>query len=503
MTSTRTTAPPTTSAGPPARPGLRPRWRPVAVLLLGLAAVVVGWRTGSTGPYLAGAAVTAIALARALRGRRGPVAAVLLLAAAVAGPWLGLRAAYPVPGAEAAFPVAPYSDPLVALDDVVVLRHDDEVLALGDDGEIVWRVGLDRIGSVAVLEDVVVVGTGEERVAVDPTGRVLWTRPATEEDLVAAGDGVAVLRACEPADEGEPARCTWTGIDLGDGGAAWEITGRYADGWPVDAGGDELTAPDVVTTSLFTVRGTGTGTGGGVEVRAAATGDVVQAVADDVAPVLVGADVLAFRDGGARCEVSLLRGGRSEWTTPFDCALWRAPQFSFESYGARVAGTFWADPVDGVGTLVVDLGDGAVRTEPYALREDWYPYGVEPGAGPVPVLGGRVEARVEPGEGLVVRSGDGARLWAVDVAPADVRSVQVSDDLVVLSRYRDPLLLHEWFAPRDRAAVDVHVHDATTGALVVRLRQDAEPSGPGLVGDRVLLDVLDRAADSTFRLVRG
>jgi hypothetical protein len=482
--------------------GLRPHVRRWATTVLGLVVVVGAWRVGISWVYVLGVLVTLIGAVKALHGRW-----ILQLAAVVAvggvslgGPWLGVRMAYEPVGVEVPRSVESYAHYVTTVDDATIFYQEDRLTAVGGDGSELWTSDLiDLRYILPVTDDRLVTVLRGVLVGVDDEAGRVWSRLVVwEDDLAAQGDGVVVLRSCV-TQEGEPARCTWTGVEVVGGETAWETSGLWAPGWSaVDAQhwDDYVRA---LPAALFVVRDES----GFFEVREAATGNVVQRLPDDdTAPVLVGDDVLVVQQSG-ECSIALLRDGEPEWTSAFDCAQWRDLEYSFATPGVVVGDTFWAQPVEDVGTLVVDLRDGTVRTAGYSYWGAWYPYGSFDDREPVHVLGAGVEAQVGPG-GVVVRDpSSGDRLWSVAVRDEDVRSVQVAGEVLVLSRYVQPLLLHEWFAPEDRARIAVEVYDVRSGELRATARPEGYPWAPLLAGDRVVLDVGDLDGDVTLRMIGG
>jgi len=482
--------------------GLQPHARRWAAAVLGLAVAVGAWRAGLSWFYVPGVLVTLIGAVRALRGRRILQLVVVVAVAGVSlgGPWLGVRLAYEPVGVEVSWLVESYSQYVTTFDDATVFYQEDGLAAVGGDGSELWTSELPDVRYLWPMADGRLVAVlSDALVGVDDEGERVWSRPAVwGDELVAAADGVVVLRSCVDQEHG-PARCTWTGVEVADGGTAWETSGVWAPGWSIGDGaqGDEVvrTRP----TSLFTVRDES----GAFEVREAATGRVAQALSDDrTAPILVGDDVLLVQQSG-ECSIALVREGEPGWTTAFDCAQWHDLEYSWTTPGVVVGDTFWAQPVEDVGTLVVDLRDGTVRTAGYSYWGGWYPYGSFDDREPVHVLGAGVEAHVGPG-GVVVRDpSSGDRLWSVAVRGEDVRSVQVAGEVLVLSRYTQPLLLHEWFAPEDPKRIAVEVYDARSGELRASVRPEGYPWSPLLAGDRVVLDVGDLDGDVTLRMIGG
>ncbi|RYV50626.1 hypothetical protein [Pengzhenrongella frigida] len=500
---TATSVGPTAAAparGRSARSVVRRSW----VLVLALVVVVVAWRIAVTALYVSGLALTVVGVLVVLRGRRnwavGASAVVVVLG--LGGPWLGVRLAYRPVGVAVSGSVESYSEYLTSVGDVTLLTHRDSVLAVGDSGATAWQTDVPDLSGVWPLTDgrLLVRADGElVAIAGDAEGERGWSRPlvAGEDTLVAVSADVVVQRSCVKA-EGAVASCTWAGVDLADGAGLWEVEGAWAPGWPVRSGRPSTSVSIVhsLETSLFTVRGER----GEIDVHDADTGQTVQVLrGPDVSPVLVGDAALVFRTGGT-CSVELVRTAGSQWTSEYPCALWDEPEYDFSWGGSRVGDAYWGEPIEGRGTLVVDLGDGTVRNEGASYERDIYPFGFEDRE-PVEVLGAGLDVQVRS-DGLVGRDPvDGTARWEVGVPGANIRSVQAAGGVVVMTRYQRPLLLHEWFAPEDPRTVVVEVLDAVSGERRAVVRTADMLGGPVLVGDRVLLEVADVSGERTMRLI--
>ncbi|WP_182111576.1 MULTISPECIES: hypothetical protein [unclassified Actinotalea] len=478
---------------------------PWVALLAGVVAGVVGWRLGVTGLYLGGLVVTALALAVVVgskdRARVGLLAAAAVVAGGIAGPWLGIRLAYAGAGVEVSG-VESYAEYVGHLGDVAVLAQSSQLVGLGGDGDAVWVADEpDRRLVWTVGEDRVLVRTGEELRARDAQGAEVWSVPWTKNRFrpVAVADGVLVVESCDHVSLAE-GMCSWTGLRVADGRTAWE-TSAPAGGARWVASFDDLasSAPGLPPTSIVA-----TGTeAGGVALLDGATGRTLGELAPGREVVLVGDAALLVTTEGD-CSVELVRDGATAWTTPFDCELWRPSEHLTFPAGTLVGSTFWFESWDdGAGRLVVDLEDGAVRTEAYAFTSGTFPYGdFGPDDLPVNVLADGVVLEVTAGA-VIGRTPEGEERWRVGIRSQDLRSLQASADVVVLSRYPQPLLLHEWFAREDRSRVVVDVLDARTGALLAGVRQEAYPWSPTIVGDRVLMEVDGANERGGLRLVGG
>jgi hypothetical protein len=311
--------------------------------------------------------------------------------------------------------------------------------------------------------------------------------------VVAVDDEVLVLRTC--AREDGARLCTWTGVDARAGEVLWSQQGPWARGWPTQTTGVRtLVRPHVA--SRFTT-GASDGT---VEVRDAATGDVLHHVPDpeDATVVLAGDSTLVLREG-AECTAELL--GDSAWTSVFPCESWEPPVAPVSGYGSTVGDGYWAFS-GGERPLVLDLRDGTVRAEGPRIDEATYPYGSLAHRW-THVLGAGVDVHFGE-EGIVVRDpGNGRPLWEMAVPAEDLTTVQASGELVVIGRELPPLLLHEWFGPRDQTPRLVEVRDAATGDVVATVRDGGNFDGHVLAGDRVLILALDHSGGATVRMISG
>lgn len=484
--------------------------RPWLVAGLGVVGVVWGWRAGLTWPYVVGLVVAVIGALRILRDLRdlrplalaGLVGLVALLG--VGGPWLGARLAYAPVGVEAPAWVESFSHYVTTVDGGPVLLWDDALVALDEDGAEAWTSVADGVRRLwSVSEDRLVTLGYEALSATGTDGADLWSRPLDAEveyDVVAMGERVVVLRSCTTSQEGSPAQCTWAGVDVDSGDTVWQTSGTWAAGW--SAVGRPLWDDYVsaVPSSLVVVRGAS----GTLDVHDATTGDVVQTLPDDGrAPVLVGGELLLVQQSGD-CSVSLMRDGEPVWVTELDCARWPELEHELTTPGVVVAGELWTRPAEETGTVVVDLADGTVRYEGFSYWAQWFPYGeFDADREPVHVLGAGVQVDVDPG-GLTVRDpGSGERLWSLATRGDDIRSLQLDGEVLVLTRYTRPLLLHEWLAPQDPDHVAVDVYDVRTGERRASARPEAYPWSPLLAGDRVVLDVADLDGRVTLRIIGG
>jgi hypothetical protein len=499
---------PTTTAEttPPAPTGTRPvgalaRWWPVP---LGVAVMVLAWRLDSSAGYVAGLAIVAVSLLVLLRRRRAVAAAVVVVAlvAGLTGPWLGLRDAYRATGVAVTADVGPDPVFVTSAGDVAVLADDGSVVGVDTSGAQVWDVDLPRLLRLWPLPGGrLVAWSGDELVALSgASGAELWTVPASSaSELVAVTPEVVVARTCTSPASG-PSTCTWSGLDVADGTTVWAAAGAWAPGWPVTSHDPTADGGLVgsLDTSLLTVGGTGGagGTSGPIELRDAATGQTLDVVDDpDASPVLLGDSALVFRDGEP-CTVELVRSAGPGWTSEYPCALRRPLLYSYQSGGTHVGDAYRGEPVDGEGTLAIDLRDGAVRTARVSLKEATYDVGDDP----VHVLGAGVDVQVSR-DGVTVRDpADGTVLWEL-TPPGDVTTVQASGDVVVVTRRARPLLLREWFGPDPASADVIEVRDAATGDLRAAVRPRYWAPAPVILDDGVLLGLPDVTGEPTLRVV--
>ena len=482
-------------------PGALGRW---LVLALGIVGGVVAWRNASAPWYLVALVVTVVGVLCVLHGRpRWAALAVLAtVLAGLGGPWLGVRLAYRPVGVQAPWHLEDYS--YVSSDDAVTrLRNAYEMVALDRSGEEAWSVDLDHVLRIYPLNDgVVVVFTRDKLMAIGADGTIRWSRASSElGELVAVDGHVAVDQECRPRAADEPTTCTWTGVDTNDGTTLWELAGATSHVGVLADGVDPFTPIYHVETSLFSV-----GVDGSAEIRDARTGELVQRLPDNGGKsILVGDAVLVVDDAGP-CSAELLRAGSAVWHTEFDCALWESGvwhnKYGVEPEGFRVGDTIWFNPTDR--TFVLDLTDGAVRTEPHHFRLQVWPYGfTAQDVFPVIVLGAGVQVEARENAVVALDPADSRELWQVRVAAGDVRSIRADGGVVLIDVYSRPLLLHEWFAPDDAGLVTLQVRDARTGALRAEVRHRASSTEPNLIGDQVLVEMEGLDGHSRLRMVGG
>lgn len=471
--------------------------------LVGVAVAVWAWRFGGTPLYVGGLLATAIGVVVALRGRRREqvVAALVLAVVGVGGPWLGIRLAYAPTGVDVPPLVGGSAEYVGSVgDEGVLLVSGSALVAVGADGTLLTSTSLGDVRRVWPVtgEGAVALGDGV-LVGLAPDGRQTWTRSvATEDEPVAGTEGVVVLRSCgAPEDDVVP--CTWTGIDVADGVEAWEVTGEWDPSSPAPGPAPTRYLVQPALVPAFVARDDA----GTRRVYDAGSGQELRALPDDErVTVLAGDDVLMVAADGGSCSVTLVRDGSTGPESPFACDLWRGQPGS--SPGVLVGGSFWATPTEAAGTLVVDLTDGTARTEGYSYGSGWYPYGSPAADGePVHVLGAGVDARVDDDGVAVLDPASGETLWQVTVRSEDIRSLQLGGEVLVLSRYPRPLLLHEWFAPSDDGVAVTEVYDARTGERLAALRTGTGSTSPVVTGRHVIVDAVDQDGSSTRRLVGG
>lgn len=136
----------------------------------------------------------------------------------------------------------------------------------------------------------------------------------------------------------------------------------------------------------------------------------------------------------------------------------------------------------------------------YAL--DAYPSGLDEGE-TLRVVGAGVEVEPQRDRVVVRDAATGAELWRAPVPGSQVRSIRARGELVAIEEYHDPLLLHEWFAPRDPRTVTLVVRDARTGETRASVRHDFSSDQLTMAGDRVLLNWQDRHGESQGRMIDG
>ncbi len=464
------------------------RWVRYAPGFFGFSAVtmVAGWWLTHPLIYLAGLSLAVLWATHSpltARWRLALVAVVLVVG--LGGPWLAVRLAYREVGLEPYGRVsAEGSDHVASAEGFTVLADARGVFAIDATGAEAWHVD-SSLSEIWALEDGGAVLTDRQQfLHVNADGAALtWSFTAAPPlgGIVAEGGGVVVVQAC--ADVADAAPCTWTGLDLADGSARWTASGAPTAAWPLPDL-DETNADSPLAnsgTSLFAVATDS----GEVEVREAATGEVVDVLPARAEALLVGDGVLVL-ERGSECSIELRRGGAEVWATDQPCGAWppldteefRPTDWRYRSIaglGARVGDSWWSAPAvaDGAGP-VLDLRTGDIRMVVEAQRS----------------LGAGVEVEERDGRVTVRDAVEGTRLWSAR-APGDVWSTWAEGEVVVVERDA-PLLLGEVFAPAGRGDDVVEVYDARTGRLLGRQRASGHIE---IAGDRVVVALDDHGRE--------
>lgn len=473
------------------------RWVLVAV---GALVLLVGWRSGMSWVYLGGLAFVVVALPQGPRlhprvavGMLPPLALLL----GIAGPWAAIQLAYGYAGTDADDDLTGATS-LPSDDNLLRVSLGSRVRALTREAETAWWAPSD-IGRVVriwpVAGDRLVIDAEDGWFGLGPAGTIDWRLPDDPGAWVVASSGhTVVMRKCADAASG-PQQCTWTGIDTLDGRTTWTVDATAGDAvLPDDARADTTVEP-----ALPAAFATSVAAGSGSQIRDAATGDVVLEVAAGVRPWLLGDAVLVLTPGSGTCPLELFRAGESLWRTEVDCAMDDTIDDAMRLGGWREGDVFWTDATADGPTLVVDLRDGTTTVGP----DDYVVSGTHPygdGVG-LTVLGAGVRVDMDA-EALTVRDpATGAEIWHARVRASDVRSVHAFGEVVVVETYNHPLILHEWFAPRDARTTTVVMYEAGTGRRLRTVRSEASSlMAPTPVGDDGVL-VLDPHGNGDVRLV--
>lgn len=494
-----------------------------ASLMLGVVAlwlVVVGWDQAHAVRYVAGLVLLAAAVLMAFSWRRwwAWVMAAGVGLVGVAGPWLGVQVAYREVGVPTGvgFPVVEASE---RADGALFVRTPANVWVAEPDGEVRYVLAHDE-DVTGILPGGQLVRYHRSGTAVtgysvfDEHGEQVWSSAwasGMHGSVIATAGQVLVEEQC--VIEEDQHRCQWAGRQISDGEQQWTVHGAPALDDSARSRALHSWWLSQFSTYGMSFLGNGwlatSGAEGVVELRSAATGQVVHRV-ERAAPVFAFGDVALQADEGS-CELVLvdLEGATTMIEPGCEVVVSVAdrlrspsvsgePQLRLQWWGEEVViyetpGRGWALDLETAEVREVDrwLTDSPLRVTDDAVQQA------------AALSNGTVQ--VEAGDGaLVVRDvSTGEALWSYDLAVAEDARVWLGDQVVLVDRVAPSLLLHEWFAPHDPQARTLELLDARTGQRIERARYGVGAFNRSpesgyvasyayqalLVGDRVLLGI--------------